>query len=184
MHCTLQAAFLQIPNSDPVIPAGSHLYLHLDIIDSFRNPTACTQAVAVRMSNGTTFQQLGTSEAHQLLQQGSPLGSQAAPSPQGLVFGAEMLSAGPVMVDVCVDGVQLQCGWPRSVLVLPGMPSAAHCVVRSLSKVYFFYFLFFAFLVFFLGYVGAAQQSSAVHLQHMNGKSACMLPAILDTPVC
>lgn len=100
------------------------------------------------MSNGTTLQQLGTSEAHQLLQHGSPLGSQAAASPQGLVFGAEMLTAGPVMVEVCIDGVQLQCGWPRSLLVLPGIPSAAHCVVRSLNKVYIFSFHCFPVLFF------------------------------------
>lgn len=87
------------------------------------------------MSNGTTFQQLSISEAHQLLQQGSPLGDQAAASPQGLVFGAEVLTAGPVMVEVYIDGVQLQCGWPRSLLVLPSTPCAAHCVVRSLNKV-------------------------------------------------
>lgn len=105
------------------------------MLDSFRNPTACTQTVAVRMSDGTIFQQLSTSKAHQLLQQGSPLGSQAAANPQGLVFGAEVFAAGPVMVEVCIDGVQLQCGWPRSLLVLPGAPSAAHCVVRSLSEV-------------------------------------------------
>ena len=87
------------------------------------------------MSDGTTFQQLTTSEAHQLLQEGRPLGAQTAAILRGLVFVAEVLRAGPVMVEVCVDGVQLQGSWPRSLLVLPGEPSAAHCVVRGQSKV-------------------------------------------------
>ena len=87
------------------------------------------------MSDGAVFQQLITSKAHQLLQEGSPLGVHTAAKPHGLVFVAEVLTAGPVMVEVCVDGVQLQGSWPRSLLVLPGKPSAAHCVVRGQSKV-------------------------------------------------
>ena len=131
----LQAAFLQIPDRNPVITAGSRLYLHLDIFDRFSNPTTCTQPVLVRMSNGTTFQQLITSEAQQLLQEDSPLGTQATAMSRGLVFVADVLRAGPVMVEVCVDGGQLQGSWPRSLMVLPGKPSAAHCVVRGQSKV-------------------------------------------------
>lgn len=87
------------------------------------------------MSDGTTFQQLTTREAHQLLQEGRLLGAQTAAILRGLVFVAEVLRAGPVMVEVCFDGVQLQGSWLRSLLVLPGKPSAAHCVVRGQSKV-------------------------------------------------
>ena len=86
------------------------------------------------MSNGTVFQQLISSEAHQLLQEGSPLGAQTAKL-HGLVFVAEVFRAGPVMVEVWVDGVRLQGSWPRSLLVLPGKPSAADCTFRGQSKV-------------------------------------------------
>ena len=88
------------------------------------------------MSDGTVFQQLLTSEAHQMLQEGTPLGAQTAAKLHGLVFVAEVLRVGPLMVEVWVDGVQLQGSWPSRLLVLPGKPSAAHCVVRGQSKVW------------------------------------------------
>ena len=87
------------------------------------------------MSDGTMLQQLSPSEAHQLLQAGSPLVTQAAAHLHGLVFVAQVLKAGPVMVEVSVGGVQLQPNWPRSLLVLPDKPAASHCAVEGLCKV-------------------------------------------------
>lgn len=87
------------------------------------------------MSNGTTFRQLSIDETHQLLQAGTSSGVQPAATPHSLVFVAEVFTAGPVMVEVSVDGVKLTNSWPRSLLVLPGRPSAEHCVVRGQSKV-------------------------------------------------
>lgn len=132
---TLQAKFLQIDNTDPAITAGSRLYLQVHIQDRFNNPTACTRPVIVRMSDGTMFRQLSTDDTHQLLQAGTSSGAQPAATPHSLMFVAEVFTAGPVMVEVCVDGVKLTNSWPKSLLVLPGRPSAEHCVVRGQSKV-------------------------------------------------
>lgn len=131
----MQAVFLGVPTSNPFIIAGSPLRLHLNTLDSFGNSTACTQSVTTQIIGGPTMQQLSTSEAAQLLSAQSPLGDQAAGNLAGPVFAAEMLKAGPAMVEVSVDGVKLQNGWPRSLMVLPSKPNAEYCSVRCQSKV-------------------------------------------------
>lgn len=87
------------------------------------------------MSDGTVFRQLSTSEAHQLLQAGTPSDAQAAVNSHALVLVAEVFQAGAFMVEASVDGVKLCNSSPRSLLVLPGSPSADHCIVRGQSKV-------------------------------------------------
>ena len=81
------------------------------------------------------MQQLSDGEGAQLLSAGSPLGEQAADNLVGPVFAAEMLKAGPALVEVSVGGVKLQDGWPRSLEVLPNEPSADHCTIRCQNKV-------------------------------------------------
>ena len=88
------------------------------------------------MSDGTMFQQLSTDEAQQLLQAATPSAAHPAATSHALVFVAEVVEAGPVSVEVFVDGVKLlHNSRPRSLLVLPARPSSDHCVVRGHNKV-------------------------------------------------
>lgn len=131
----LQADFLHMPDQQPVITAGSTLYIHLDVCDSYRNPTPNTQPVLVEIIGGPVLHQLSAEDANEQLQPNSQLSGRAAASSHALVYAAEVQKAGCVMVGALLGGVQLSNGWPKSLLMLPGKPSAAHCLLGSHCEV-------------------------------------------------
>lgn len=138
----MQASFLHIPNQDPVITAGDTLYVHLNTVDRYENPTAAhSESIRAEVIGGAKMHQLSAEAAMAQLQTDSHHQGGAIPNPHCLVYAVDVRKAGIVVVGVSMSGVQLCGGWPRAVLVVPGKPAAAccfmggHCEVGTILQV-------------------------------------------------
>ena len=124
----MQASFLHIPNQDPVITAGDTLYVHLNTVDRYGNPTAAhNESIRAEVIGGAKMHQLTAEAAMAQLQTDSHHQGGAIPNPHCLVYAVDVRKAGIVVVGVSMSGVQLCGGWPRAVLVVPAKPTAARC---------------------------------------------------------